>query len=133
MKIVRYIFNSIVVVSLICSIYYYISNNGVEIEVEQRKCYVLNDVTDYVIYEQISDNIIKCDISGVSNVINNMLDDNWSLTKFDVDDEYIDVIFERDNVVCRIYYEDDGVLTLIATPYEKSKELVSYMYDKDVG
>lgn len=133
MKIVLRLFKLVVYVSLMYTIYYYIDIDEVTIEIEQSKCYILNDVSKFVVSENLSDNIVKCNISGISNLVNNMVRDDWSITKLDVNEEFIDVILEKDNVVCRVYYESDGVLTLIATPYEKSKELISYMYDKGEG
>ena len=117
----RVIINIILLVLVVCSCY---------VILDTRKCYILNEVSSEVIYSKLSDNIYKTDVSGVSNIINQLILDDWSITKMDVQDEYIDAIFEKDNVVYRVYYEDDGMLTLLASPYERSKEIISYINDK---
>lgn len=126
----RVIINIILLVLVVCSCYVIFIYDRTSIEVDTRKCYILNEVSSEVIYSKLSDNIYKTDVSGVSNIINQLILDDWSITKMDVQDEYIDVIFEKDNVVYRVYYEDDGMLTLLASPYERSKEIISYINDK---
>lgn len=126
----RVIINIILLVLVVCSCYVIFIYDRTSIEVDTRKCYILNEVSSEVIYSKLSDNIYKTDVSGVSNIINQLILDDWSITKMDVQDEYIDAIFEKDNVVYRVYYEDDGMLTLLASPYERSKEIISYINDK---
>ena len=126
----RVIINIILLVLVVCSCYAIFVYDRTSIEVDTRKCYILNEVSSEVIYSKLSDNIYKTDVSGVSNIINQLILDDWSITKMDVQDEYIDAIFEKDNVVYRVYYEDDGMLTLLASPYERSKEIISYINDK---
>lgn len=126
----RVIINIILLVLVVCSCYVIFIYDRTSIEVDTRKCYILNEVSPEVIYSKLSDNIYKTDVSGVSNIINQLILDDWSITKMDVQDEYIDAIFEKDNVVYRVYYEDDGMLTLLASPYERSKEIISYINDK---
>lgn len=126
----RVIINIILLVLVMCSCYVIFIYDRTSIEVDTRKCYILNEVSSEVIYSKLSDNIYKTDVSGVSNIINQLILDDWSITKMDVQDEYIDAIFEKDNVVYRVYYEDDGMLTLLASPYERSKEIISYINDK---
>lgn len=126
----RVIINIILLVFVVCSCYVIFIYDRTSIEVDTRKCYILNEVSSEVIYSKLSDNIYKTDVSGVSNIINQLILDDWSITKMDVQDEYIDAIFEKDNVVYRVYYEDDGMLTLLASPYERSKEIISYINDK---
>lgn len=126
----RVIINIILLVLVVCSCYVIFIYDRTSIEVDTRKCYILNEVSSEVIYSKLSDNIYKTDVSGVSNIINQLILDDWSITKIDVQDEYIDAIFEKDNVVYRVYYEDDGMLTLLASPYERSKEIISYINDK---
>lgn len=126
----RVIINVILLVLVMCSCYIIFIYDRTSIEVDTRKCYILNEVSSEVIYSKLSDNIYKTDVSGVSNIINQLILDDWSITKMDVQDEYIDAIFEKDNVVYRVYYEDDGMLTLLASPYERSKEIISYINDK---
>lgn len=126
----RVIINVILLVLVVCSCYIIFIYDRTSIEVDTRKCYILNEVSSEVIYSKLSDNIYKTDVSGVSNIINQLILDDWSITKMDVQDEYIDAIFEKDNVVYRVYYEDDGMLTLLASPYERSKEIISYINDK---
>lgn len=126
----RVIINIILLVLVVCSCYVIFIYDRTSIEVDTRKCYILNEVSSEVIYSKLSDNIYKTDVSGVSNIINQLILDDWSITKMDVQDEYIDAIFEKDNAVYRVYYEDDGMLTLLASPYERSKEIISYINDK---
>lgn len=126
----RVIINVILLVLVMCSCYIIFIYDRTSIEVDTRKCYILNEVSSEVIYSKLSDNIYKTDVSGVSNIINQLILDDWSITKMDVQDEYIDAIFEKDNVVYRVYYEDGGMLTLLASPYERSKEIISYINDK---
>lgn len=126
----RVIINAILLVLVMCSCYVIFIYDRTSIEVDTRKCYILNEVSSEVIYSKLSDNIYKTDVSGVSNIINQLILDDWSITKMNVQDEYIDAIFEKDNAVYRVYYEDDGMLTLFASPYERSKEIISYINDK---
>lgn len=101
-----------------------------KITVEQSDCYVLNNVSHYALSEKISDNTYKTDISGVSNVINQLIIDGWSITKFENTGETIDAIFEKDSKVYRVYYKNDGTLTFLASPYERSQEIATYINEK---
>lgn len=127
----RKLINLLCLLSVIPILYVLFVYNNSQIEVEYSKCFILNDVSEEVVYEKLSDNIVKCDVSGVSNVVNNLILDGWSVTKYDVTPEFIDVILEKEGKVYRVYYEASGTLTTIAAPYESTKEILTYINDRE--
>lgn len=109
-------------------LFYY---DNTSIVINQKDCYMLNEVSEYCVVKPLSENTFKCDISCVSNIINNLILDNWGLTKLEETEEHIDAIFEKEGVVYRVYYDSTGTLTFITAPYENRKDVESYMYGRD--
>lgn len=126
----RVIINFILLILVICSCYVIFIYDRTSFEVETKKCYILNEVSSEVVYSRLSDNIYRTNVTGVSNIVNQLILDGWAVTRMDIQEEYIDAIFEKNDVVYRVYYQDDGMLTLLASPYERSKEIISYINDK---
>lgn len=101
------------------------------VSISDDKVFVLNEVSEFARYRTVSDTSYECDLSGVSNIINRMVLDDYAVTKYAVDSKTIDVIFEKDSEVYRIYFEYPNKLTLLAAPYEKSKYPVVFINEKE--
>lgn len=93
--------------------------------------FVLSDYKGEGIYYSIEEtNMMICDLTTVSIIINRMLEDGYSLRDIERTDKLIDVILSKDDLKIRIHYTNDGTFTSVAVPYQKSFVPLTYISEK---
>lgn len=126
----KLLLNSVSIIIIILSIWTYVSYDRVNIDLDSSQLYYLKSISNGVVSRVDSDNIIKCDLSAVSNSINTLLANGFVIDKNDYKKDYMDLILIKDNEVYRIHYTKDGIFTSIASPYKNSAIPITYINEK---
>lgn len=122
--------NLVSITIIVLTIWTYISYDKVNIDLDNSQLYYLKSISNGVVSRIDSDNIIKCDLSAVSNSINTLLANGFVIDKSDYKRDYMDLILVKDNEVYRIHYTKDGIFTSIASPYKNSTIPITYINEK---
>lgn len=102
-------------------------NRYPELTVEKGFGYLLQDTSVVSRITYHSDNTASTDLTVTSNLYNNLLNNDWVLTRYEENSEYIEFIMEKDSEVVRVRYDSSGFLTLLSSPYEKSNSFWAYI------
>ena len=84
---------------------------------------VNDDMTSYTI---VDDNIVKCDLNTVSQVIHAMEADGYVIAQDLSEASCRDVILSQNNISVRVRYLD-GVMTSLGSPYDYSSTPLQYL------
>lgn len=101
--------------------------DGNHVELNKKKVFIVNDITEDVIFDKLSDNTLNGGIEAYSNIINNMLDYGYELERSEIGEDYMDFIMHRGDEIYRIYFDSPGVITSIASPYDRSNVPLAYI------
>lgn len=126
----RMLLNLVSVTIIGLSIWAYTHIGKVDIDLDNSQMYYLKSISHGIVTRVDSENIIKCDLSAVSNSINTLLADGFVIDKSDYKRDYMDLILIKDNEVYRIHYTKDGIFTSIAKPYKNSTIPITYINEK---
>lgn len=108
----------------------YLTTESININLDNSEMYYLKSVSYGTVDRIDSDNIIKCDLTAVSNSINKLLYDGFIVEKETYNKEFMDLILSKNNEVYRIHYTNDGIFTSIASPYKNSAIPITYINEK---
>ena len=92
--------------------------------------YLLSDFGKSSIIRKDADNIAKCDLTAVSNYINNLRQDGFGIYSEDYNKDRFDVILTKEGEVYRFCYTNDRMLTMISKPYKNSEFDETYISGK---
>lgn len=92
--------------------------------------YLLSDFGKSSIIRKDADNIAKCDLTAVSNYINNLKQDGFEIYSEDYNKDRFDVILTKEDEVYRFYYTNDRMLTMMSKPYKNSEFDETYISGK---
>lgn len=92
--------------------------------------YLLSDFGKSSIIRKDADNIAKCDLTAVSNYINNLKQDGFEVYSEDYNKDRFDVILTKEDEVYRLYYTNDRMLTMMSKPYKNSEFDETYISGK---
>lgn len=126
----RIFINCISVVAILFCVYIYYSSDNVNITINSNKMYYLKSYSTSIVERVDSENIIKCDLSAVSNAVNSLLDNGFELEKSTYTKDYMDLILSKDDEIYRLYYTKDKILTSISKPYKNSVVPITYINEK---
>lgn len=120
----------LIITSILC-ISTYVSSMLGEFEINNDS-YLLDEVSNSFLIVN-SPNTGITNINGVSNIINQMIDDGWEVYKENVNNESIDVVLVKSvEKVGRVYYEcKSNEITVFMNDYEKSGDLFTYACVKE--
>lgn len=125
-----------IIINMLCCLiivtcsYIYLTTDSININLDNSEMYYLKSVSYGTVNRIDSDNIIKCDLTAVSNSINKLLYDGFIIEKETYNKDFMDLILSKNNEVYRIYYTNDGIFTSIASPYKNSAIPITYINEK---
>lgn len=89
--------------------------------------YILSSVSDVNYYEPKTDNTMICDLQTYTNIILNMLKDDYEIYREFRKSDSMDFILVKDDNTVRIVYDNNGNCTSISSPYERSYVAFTYI------
>ena len=89
--------------------------------------YILSSVSTENYYEQKTDNTMICDLQTYTNIILNMLKDDYEIYREFRKSDGMDFILVKDDNTVRIVYDSNGNCTSISSPYERSYVAFTYI------
>lgn len=117
---------SLSIIFLSCVILY--KSQGVRI-VKNENMFLLQG-SSIPVYTALSDNVYNCNLGAISNMYINMIRDNYSLQRIELNTSYIDIVLSNGKVQHRIHYLQNGECTTISNPYEKSNLPFTYINER---
>lgn len=120
----------IVFIFLIIGIWLLYNRTIPTIIIEQGQLQLLTGV-DCGVYETTSElNVLLCDISTVSYIVQEMQEDSYYLECVVADTESMDVFLSKEADIYRLHYTKDGTLMSICNKYEKSFVPFTYINEE---
>ncbi len=105
--------------------------NPTNIEIDNTKVYLLDEVSEKVHFIPYSDNTGEIDLAGLSNIIINMQNDGYKIQSLKIIDNNMDIILQNDKEVHRLYFTNENEITSISSPYNKSMVPYTYIIEKE--
>lgn len=118
-------------ICLMCTLYAVSNTSYDSLTRESEDRYLLNE-SGTCVYTLYSDNVIKVNLSGFSNGVSRLLEEDYKIYSLSCDDKSIDIIIQNNElgVVYRYYYVyPERLLTCFCNTYENSYMGITYIIE----